>query len=354
MDDQRPTSAWSHLFDGDPEPPRRRRPRWAVLVPVVAVATVLAAVAINASLSFLTGIRWPWAPEPQDINPFAGHALYVDPDSATARAAAEAETAGSPDAAVLRRLAEVPQGVWLVPEQYGVDEVADAVERVVDRADDAVPLLVVYGIPGRDCTGGFSAGGLPADDYLPWVEQIAAGLDRADRAALVLEPDALLAVLECADGDERLALLREAVGVLADSRATVYVDAGHSAWQPARVVADLLRDVGVDRVRGFATNVANSRPEADEYAYAREVATLLGAGHALVDVGRSGGAPGETFCNPPDVALGPEPAALEDPVVDARAWVKPPGESDGTCGGGPQAGVFWPEQALRIARAAGW
>lgn len=36
-------------------------------------------------------------------------------------------------------------------------------------------------------------------------------------------------------------------------------------------------------------------------------------------------------------------------LVDVFLWVKPPGESDGTCNGGPAAGRWWPEYALGLA-----
>ncbi len=42
-------------------------------------------------------------------------------------------------------------------------------------------------------------------------------------------------------------------------------------------------------------------------------------------------------------------------MADALLWVKPPGESDGTCRPGePSAGTFWVDYALGLAHAAGW
>ena len=38
--------------------------------------------------------------------------------------------------------------------------------------------------------------------------------------------------------------------------------------------------------------------------------------------------------------------------MDAYLWVKTPGESDGTCNGGPRAGQWWPEYALGLSRTA--
>ncbi|MEW2037650.1 glycoside hydrolase family 6 protein, partial [Streptomyces sp. NPDC005534] len=41
-----------------------------------------------------------------------------------------------------------------------------------------------------------------------------------------------------------------------------------------------------------------------------------------------------------------------DPLVDAYLWIKRPGESDGTCKGGPKAGEWWADYALRLAKAS--
>jgi len=39
-------------------------------------------------------------------------------------------------------------------------------------------------------------------------------------------------------------------------------------------------------------------------------------------------------------------------LVDAYLWIKTPGESDGTCNGGPKAGQWWADYALGLARSA--
>jgi endoglucanase len=31
-------------------------------------------------------------------------------------------------------------------------------------------------------------------------------------------------------------------------------------------------------------------------------------------------------------------------------WIKPPGESDGPCNGGPAAGAWWPDAAIELTR----
>ncbi len=288
---------------------------------------------------------------PEDRDVFATALPVVDPEAAAAVAARDA---APQDRAVLTRLAEVPTAVWLVPEAYDADHVGGRVRELVDLADeqDRVALLVVYGIPDRDCSGGYSAGGLDAGSYRQWVGRIA---DEADGAAVVLEPDALASADECADVDERTDLLGDAVDLLAAGDATVYVDAGHSDWVAPDRMAELLEQVGTDHVRGFSTNVSSYQADVDERRYAEAIRDELPDLHYVIDTGRNGkgpGAPGD-FCNPAGRALGREPAA-GDGALDAWLWIKPPGESDGTCRGGPAAGTFWVLGALELAYAAGW
>jgi endoglucanase len=111
----------------------------------------------------------------------------------------------------------------------------------------------------------------------------------------------------------------------------------------------------VESVRGFATNVANYQTDDDERDYAGRLSRLLGGAHFVVDSGRNGNGSTSSWCNPAGRAYGTEPGYVDDgTALDAFVWVKPPGESDGECGGGPPAGEFWPERALRMAETSGW
>ncbi|MCW2764347.1 MAG: Cellulase [Nocardioides sp.] len=290
-------------------------------------------------------------------NPFAPTPMYADPDSSAALAAARAESAGDADRSrVFTRLARTPSGIWLTPEQYPPGQVGPFVGSVVAAAGGAgaVPLFVVYGIPDRDCTGGFSAGGLTVDEYGPWVQEIAAALAGAP-AAVVLEPDALAAAISCGRRDQRVALITDALARLRTVGASTYVDGGHSHWVEPEALAALLREVGVDSIRGFATNVANYQTHADERRYAERLSGLLGGAHYVIDSGRNGYGSTDEWCNPLGRALGLAPESVDDGTgLDALLWVKPPGESDGECRGGPPAGEFWPDRALALAAASGW
>ena len=302
----------------------------------------------------------PVAPTPTtsaSSNPFAGTRGYVDPWS-SARREADARRAWDPTgAAALDRIAAHPQAEWF-GDWISTEHLAATVDARVSAAtaSGSLPVLVAYAIPYRDC-GGYSAGGLgsPAA-YAAWIDQLARGI--GDRpAVVVLEPDAL-PLISCLDATrraERLAMLSDAVARLAGSpRTAVYLDAGHGQWQPVDVIAAALRDAGVGRARGFALNVSNFVDTPTNIAYGEKVSALLGGtARFIVDTSRNGlGSNGE-WCNPSGRALGtPWTSATGSPYADALLWVKRPGESDGTCNGGPSAGQFWVDYAIGLGQRA--
>jgi endoglucanase len=336
---------------------RRRSAAPAALL-TIPLVMCLAAFAACSSDEGSSGEGGGGGGDAQAVNPYDGHQGYADPASRTATAASDARGSGNDDAeAVYERLASVPQGIWLTPEQYPSGDVGPAVTTVVDAADEAgqVPTFVVYGIPDRDCSGGFSGGGLPADQYGPWVQEIADAAATGDDVAVVVEPDALASALQCGSREQRVTLIADAVDRLAAAGLTTYVDGGHSNWVTPKQLAPLLEEVGVEDVRGFATNVSNFQTDADEQAYAERLSTLLDGAHYVIDSGRNGFGATDDWCNPPGRAFGTEPGvATGQGGLDAFLWVKPPGESDGECNGGPAAGDFWPERTLEIAATSGW
>lgn len=277
-----------------------------------------------------------------------GDVTFYGPNAGAAHAAAQPGVPPA-DAALLAELAEVPTATWL--GQWSGDVAATVRGVVADaRAAGGVPVFVAYNIPGRDC-GGYSAGGEGSvEGYLRWVEGIATGIG-AGEAVVVVEPDALAQL--CGDPAERYRMLRAAVDVLERNPGThTYLDAGHADWIDAPTMAGRLRTAGVTGADGFALNVSNFGTTAANVAYGRQLSSLLSGAHFVVDTSRNGNGPGSDWCNPPGRAVGERPTARTgQDVVDAYLWIKTPGESDGTCNGGPSAGVFWPEYALGLLRA---
>jgi endoglucanase len=120
-------------------------------------------------------------------------------------------------------------------------------------------------------------------------------------------------------------------------------------------MASLLEKVGIDSIRGFSTNVSNFNPTADERDYAEELSGLVGGAHYVIDTSRNGAGSNGDWCNPSGRALGATPLTERARgAMDANLWIKAPGESDGSCNGGPPAGEWWPEGLAELARNAGW
>ncbi|MFI7317308.1 glycoside hydrolase family 6 protein [Streptomyces venezuelae] len=289
----------------------------------------------------------------------AAPTFWVDPQSAAARQAAEWRRAGrTEDARLIERIAERPQAVWLHSDGAGA-VVRAHVEAAAAAGRTAV--FVAYFIPHRDC-GAYSAGGArDAAHYRRWIDEFASGLG-SHGAYVIVEPDAvahLVAGCPGADAAERYELLAHAVQRLKRQPHTkVYVDAGNASWIPdERRLVTPLRSAGIAGADGFAVNVSNHQTNETSSAYAHRLARELGGGkHFVIDTSRNGNGPyrgAQAWCNPPGRALGTPPTTTTgDPSLDAYLWVKRPGESDGTCRGGPKAGQWWPEYALGLARRA--
>jgi endoglucanase len=301
----------------------------------------------------------PPPPRPQGPNPLAGTRLYVDPGSAARGLAESWRASRSADAAALDRIAGQPHADWFGDWNRNV---AEDVDTRVSRADDAgaVPVMVVYNIPFRDC-GQYSAGGArDASGYRVWIREVARGIKNR-KVVVILEPDALALIDKClssADQQGRFALISDAVRVLAANPGTkIYIDAGHANWVSAEQMAPRLKAAGVDGADGFAINVSNYVGTPESIAYGKGLSARLGGKHFVVDTSRNGNgaALGGEWCNPPGRALGhPPTVSTGEPLADAFLWIKPPGESDGTCNGGPRAGEWWPEYALGLAKRASW
>jgi endoglucanase len=293
------------------------------------------------------------------FNPFTGRRLYVEPDS-HARSQADAWRTSRPaDAAQMLKIANQPQTIWF--GDWNTD-IAGDVSDTVNSANAAgqLPVLVAYNLPGRDC-GGFSGGGAGSpSQYQTWISAMAAGIG-SSAAVVILEPDALpeYDCLSSAGRQTYVSLLDYAISVLSShAGVSVYVDAGNSGWQDAATMAARLGQLTqLSHVRGFSLNVSNFRSTADSLAYGDDISARLGGLHFVLDTSRNGLGPSsdDQWCNPAGRALGPAPTTQTgDPAADAFLWIKAPGESDGSCNGGPAAGVWWPEYALGLAQRAAY
>ena len=257
-------------------------------------------------------------------------------------------------AGLLSKIAENPQARWFGDWNSNIKNDVGVYVSGAELAG-AIPILVAYNIPGRDC-GNYSTGGASsADSYRQWISQMADGIG-SRKAIVILEPDAL-ALNNCLNENEkqvRYHLLEDAVVTLkSKNNITVYLDAGHPGWISNTDMASRLSLAGISSADGFSLNISNFETTDANISYGQSISKLVNGKHFVIDTSRNAkGANGE-WCNPWGRGLGDRPTSVtRNSLVDAFLWIKVPGESDGTCNGGPLAGAWWLDYALDLSRNA--
>lgn len=259
------------------------------------------------------------------------------------------------DANIMLRLSRQPQAIWVSDD----NALANLPAQLKEASDlQTLPVIVAYNIPLRNCDINNPEGLKGFGDYKVWVDKLLSIIGN-NRIWLIVEPDAL-ATMDCLNETqkkERIESISYIVNQANKPTINTYIDAGHAKWMPADVAASRLTMAGVANARGFSLNVSNFQLTEDNIRYGNSVSQFLGGKRFVIDTSRNGNGPTDTneWCNPRGRALGNLPTlSTGQALVDAYLWIKPPGESDGTCNNGPKAGDWWPEYALELAHNAGW
>ena len=173
------------------------------------------------------------------------------------------------DAALIAEMEAIPRAVWFdsgTPAQVQQQVQQTMAEAAIERA---VPVLVAYDIPGRDCAQYSAGGALNEAAYDAWIDGFAQGIGD-HKAIVILEPDALgnmpsdcglsSSVYPFTDA-ERIAELQYAVAALeSDPGVSVYLDGTHSAWQSVGTITQRLLEADVQDTQGLFLNVSNYQP----------------------------------------------------------------------------------------------
>lgn len=191
-------------------------------------------------------------------------------------------------AQLIRDLADTPQAVWFTE---GTPTVVKRKVREVShvaKAGHTVATLVMYNVPGRDCSQ-YSSGGAGSDSaYRAWADGFAAGLLRGQRSIVVVEPDGLANLpSDCPSAYPGQDVAALTAGRIADIRyageaiktanpeALVYLDAGHSAWHSVADIAQRLDQAGVRDFQGFSLNVSNYQPTPQSVQYGNWISKCI-------------------------------------------------------------------------------
>lgn len=242
-------------------------PRTIRRIPCTLIATLIAAF----TLLFPFANRQAIAQVPVDKTLPANTRFFIpEPASGSVQQAIGLLEKGQvKNALLIAAMEATSQAVWLTSGTPA--QVAQQVTQTMWQADlqRAVPVLVAYNIPGRDC-GSYSAGGAQTTAaYEAWIDAIAQAVGN-HKVVVILEPDALAnlpsdcgypATVDSASlTADRYTQINYAVTALeAGPRTLVYLDAGNSDWQAVGTIASRLVTAGLFNAQGFFSNVSNFR-----------------------------------------------------------------------------------------------
>ena len=227
---------------------------------------ILASAILALSLTAMPALAGSGAPATgRDLSPSTRFFIPTPDRGALTQISSLVRSHSYNDAFLIGQEVTTPQAVWFTsgtPVQ-----VKKAVQKTAAEASlqKAVPILVAYNIPGRDCSQYSAGGALSLADYEAWIDGFASGIGKT-KAVVILEPDGLgllpsgcgLAptVFPFTDTD-RYSELNYAVDRLErQPGVSVYLDGTHTAWLNVGDASTRLVSAGVQRAQGFFLNVS--------------------------------------------------------------------------------------------------
>jgi len=334
----------------------------------------------------------PKSPITLGSNPFSGTQHYVNPHYTE-----EVDISIAANPSLSTKLAKVkafPSAFWIdkmevIPQLTTI--LTQARQQGASGSKPIMAAIVIYDLPARDCAAYASNGEIPCADAecvngintykTNYIDRIVEVLKTFTDITIVaiIEPDSLpnlatnLGVAKCVTAQKAYkACVAYAINKLSTmSNIHMYVDAAHGGWlgwETARtaavnIFAEVLTNAGgANKIRGFATNVANYQPLgsmfdtadpcnlATQFNFATNEVKYVGLLETslvlkgitgmryIIDTGRNGVINARTdcsnWCNINRAGLGVPPTSSTSAsglsIIDAYFWVKPPGESDGT------------------------
>jgi cellulase/cellobiase CelA1 len=243
------------------------------------------------------------------------------------------------DTPVHRFMASQPLAAWYTDRDSNhVENLDRMIGKCAGQGKD--PLVVIYGLPNKDCEAGESSSGSNKnkEDYLRFISSFKQTVAKHGNApvTVILEPDAInLSVGKCGTANQYVANMVAAANLLsASANIKLYVDVGFWMIVPGKieVIVNLLRDM---KIKGVSLNLSNYRSTAECRQHCDLIRQVSGKDYTcIIDTSRNnnGPSPSGEWCNFKGAGIGENSATSEYPI-DALVWIKPAIEVDGKCQG---------------------
>ncbi|OWZ20522.1 Glycoside hydrolase [Phytophthora megakarya] len=277
-----------------------------------------------------------------------------------------------PDSAfALDHLDSLGIATWYSDRDVNGNATQTAVDLVDSCPESSRLNVVVYGLPNKDCDAGYSNGNSTVktgEDYRAFIRNLTS-LVGERKVLYVLEPDAvgLLANQGCAEESGYQSNLTTAISLLSENpNAEIYLDVGFWTLEKsdtADIVAQIVKELAqTGRVKGIALNTSNYRSTTQIAELCTNFQTAVGSTDmtCVIDTSRNfqefANASSSAWCNVIKAGIGAPPTNVTDlDNIDYWVYLKPPGDSDGTCEDesedsmrGPQAGEFFNDHFIKL------
>ncbi|CAH0479869.1 unnamed protein product [Peronospora belbahrii] len=247
---------------------------------------------------------------------------------------AKAKTAYPASAFAIEALEKHGIATWYSDRIENGNYAQTAADLVASCPEESRLSVVVYGLPNKDCAAKESAVGSTvhsASDYVAFLNTLTSAIGNRKTAVNLLSQN---------------------------ENAEIYLDVGYWTLQypgTSTAVAEIVKQLAYagSKVKGITLNTSNYQSTSTLATLCSNFQTAFGSTdlHCIFDTSRSyhGGSASNEWCNIKCAGIGALPTSDTGiSNVDYFLWIKPPGDSDGTCAGhasdsmqGPGAGIFF-------------
>lgn len=248
-------------------------------------------------------------------------------------------------------MATQPLAYWYTDRGNDMDGAKKDLNSFVSKCSGETPIIVIYGIPSKDCHGGESSSGFNQDSssYSTFISNAKEVLKNTGESIVILEPDATALTIDgskCGVGKNYKDNLKKSIEILGESKEKIkmYIDVGH--WvliYGEDKIKDLINFINEidpsNKLKGFSLNLSNYRKTEEMETACKKIRDVSGKDYkCIIDTSRNNKGPSEkgTWCNYKNAGIGiggNDNNAQKNPIIDYFIWIKPAAELDGNCYG---------------------
>lgn len=247
----------------------------------------------------------------------------------------------------LKTMSNYPIPVWYTDRDVNS---INSVKETIHHCDKSTSIIVVYGLPNKDCSEIESSQGFNknSEDYIKFITNLHDQV--SDKEVIyILEPDALSLSMpnKCGLNNKYIDNSKEALKILSQNKnAKIYLDIGY--WiliYDDQKIKDFLNivnqiDTG-NKIKGFSLNIANYRSNGESIDSCKRIRDISGKDYkCIIDTSRNANGPSidSTWCNLNSAGIGNVPTDNTGvSFIDYFLWIKPAIEVDGHCSSSPNS-----------------